>query len=95
MIPLFYAGIITFFTSFSISNLITREYLRYIYDKKLKEELYKKKSLVNFNKYIRVKEIPSIMDISSNSLSELWYNKDDYELFKKEHILINKFKYIK
>jgi len=91
MLPLLYVGIISFFTSVSITNVITREYLRYTYENKLNKELYKKKSLVKFNKYIRVKKIPSIMDLSYNSLSELWYNKDDYELFNKEYIFFKKF----
>jgi hypothetical protein len=91
MLPLLYVGIISFFTSFSITNVITREYLRSTYENKLNKELYKKKSLVKFNKYIRVKKIPSLMDLSYNSFSELWYNKYDYELFNKEYILFKKF----
>ena len=91
MIPIVYASIISFLSSFSISHVITREYLRYIYEQEIYKENYTKKSLVKFNKYVAFKEIPSIKDISSNSLSELWYKREDYELFKKEYMLHNKY----
>ena len=94
MIPIVYVGIITFFSSFSISNVITREYLRYTYEKEIYKEDYTKKSLVKFNKYVAFKEIPSIKEISSNSLNELWYSSQDYEIFKKEYLLYNKYKSI-
>jgi hypothetical protein len=94
MIPIVYVGIISFFSSFSISNVITREYLRYIYEQEIYKEDYTKKSLVKFNKYVAFKEIPSIKEISSNSLNELWYSSQDYEIFKKEYLLYNKYKSI-
>ena len=94
MIPILYLGIISFFSSFSISNVITREYLRYRYEQELNKEFYTKKSLVKFNKYVSYKEIPSIKEISSNSLSELWYSSQDYEFFKKEYLLYKKYKSI-
>jgi hypothetical protein len=94
MIPIVYVGIISFFSSFSISNVITREYLRYTYEKEIYKEDYTKKSLVKFNKYVAFKEIPSIKEISSNSLNELWYSSQDYEIFKKEYLLYNKYKSI-
>ena len=84
MIPIVYVGIISFFSSFSISHVITREYLRYSYEKEIYKANYTKKSLVKFNKYVAFKEIPSIKEISSNSLNELWYSSQDYEIFKKE-----------
>lgn len=94
MIPIVYVGIISFFSSFSISHVITREYLRYSYEKEIYKENYTKKSLVKFNKYVAFKEIPSIKEISSNSLNELWYSSQDYEIFKKEYLLYNKYKSI-
>jgi hypothetical protein len=94
MIPIVYVGIISFFSSFSISNVITREYLRYTYEKEIYKEDYTKKSLVKFNKYVAFKEIPSIKEISSNSLNKLWYSSQDYEIFKKEYLLYNKYKSI-
>jgi hypothetical protein len=94
MIAIVYVGIISFFSSFSISNVITREYLRYTYEKEIYKEDYTKKSLVKFNKYVAFKEIPSIKEISSNSLNELWYSSQDYEIFKKEYLLYNKYKSI-
>ena len=94
MIPILYLGIISFFSSFSISNVITREYLRYRYEQELYKENYTKKSSVKFNKYVAFKEIPSIKEISSNSLSELWYSSQDYDFFKKEYLLHNKYKSI-
>ena len=94
MIPIVYVGIISFFSSFSISHVITREYVRYSYEKEIYKENYTKKSLVKFNKYVAFKEIPSIKEISSNSLNELWYSSQDYEIFKKEYLLYNKYKSI-
>ena len=94
MIPILYLGIISFFSSFSISHVITREYLRYRYEQELYKENYTKKSSVKFNKYVAFKEIPSIKEISSNSLSELWYSSQDYDFFKKEYLLHNKYKSI-
>jgi hypothetical protein len=91
MIPIVYVGIISFFSSFSISHVITRECLRYSYEQQIYKEDYTKKSLVKFNKYVSFKEIPSIKEISSNSLTELWYNSQDYEKFKKEYMLDNKY----
>ena len=94
MIPILYLGIISFFSSFSISHVITREHLRYRYEQELYKENYTKKSSVKFNKYVAFKEIPSIKEISSNSLSELWYSSQDYDFFKKEYLLHNKYKSI-
>lgn len=102
MLPLVYIGLISFFGSFSISHFFTQEYLRYKYqiniDDNLKSLLNsnndnnpKSKSLVKFNDDIDVKYIPSITDISSNTLSELWYDNDDYKRFKLEYLWYNKY----
>jgi hypothetical protein len=92
MIPLLYVGIISFISSFTVSNIITREYLRvnYEYTHEPFNDRSKKNSLVKFNTSIKVKTIPSIKDISSNTLSELWYNKEEYDVFKKDYILSRK-----
>ena len=90
MIPLVYIGIISFISSFSLANVLTREYLRHECEKQLYESISTKTSLVKFNKCVTVKEIPSVKDISSNTLSELWYNMKDYDLFKKDYILSKK-----
>ena len=90
MIPLVYIGIISFISSFSLGNVLTREYLRHEYEKQLYENISTKTSLVKFNKCVTVKEIPSVKDISSNTLNELWYNVNDYDLFKKDYILSKK-----
>ncbi len=92
MIPLLYVGIISFISSFSVSNIITREYLRvnYEYTHEPINDTSNRISLVKFNTSIRVKTIPSIKDISSNTLSELWYNKEEYDVFKKDYILSKK-----
>ena len=92
MIPLLYVGVISFISSFSISNFITREYLRntYTYVHEVNNVISDKNSLVKFDRYITVKTIPSIKDISSNSISELWYNREEYDVVKKNYILSNK-----
>ena len=96
MLPLLYVGIISFVSSFSISNFFTREILRHIYEKQIElsnnsfildnyliPNIYSK---VKFNYKIRVIYIPTRQNISSNSLNKLWYTKNDYDKFKKNFL---------
>jgi hypothetical protein len=80
MIPLLYVGVLSLLSSFSVSHFITSEYLRYTYVEP------KKKLIVKFDKIIRVRTIPSVRSLSSNTLNKLWYTGRDYARFKQEYI---------
>ena len=86
MIPLFYIGVISFFGSFSISNFITREILRKKMFNNNYQEDVKYDSKVKFNNEVRYLVIPSVRQLSSNNIKELWYSDDDYRKFKIEII---------
>lgn len=90
MIFLIYIGITSFSLSFTISNFITREILRNryeveIYEKKDKKLDIKNLSKVKFNKEIKVRYIPSRQILSPKTLSELWYNQNDFNTFKNNY----------
>ena len=89
MIPLIYIGFSSFFLSFTISHSVTREYLRYTYEIKLKD--LKKDSKVKFNNKVNFKIISPISNISSNTLEKLWYKKEDYQEFKNEFIKLKRY----
>lgn len=93
MIPLLYVGIISFISSFTVSHFTTRELLRYKYEETIYEKVIQpeKKSLVKFDKAIKVRTIPSIKDMSSNTLSNLWYQSNDYYKFQLEYSLTAKY----
>lgn len=93
MIPLIYVGIISFLSSFTVSHFTTRELLRYKYEQEMYETFIepKKDSLVRFNKVIKVRTIPSVKDLSSNTLSSLWYQSNDYYKFHLEYSLAEKY----
>ena len=81
MLPLLYVGIISFISSFTVSLFSTREILTYNYNK----DIYPSKtnSKVKFNCEILVRYIPTRESISSGTLTNLWYTKNDYDVFKK------------
>jgi hypothetical protein len=89
MIPIIYIGIFSFFSSFTISHSVTREYLRYTFDIKIEES--KKDSKVKFNNEVKFKIITPISNISSNTLDRLWYKKEDYHKFKKEFLKLKRY----
>ena len=94
MIFLIYIGITSFSLSFTISNFITREILRNRFESELYEEKnLKSKSLskVKFNTKIKIRYIPSRQMLSPNTLSELWYNQNDFNTFKKSYMFETKY----
>jgi hypothetical protein len=93
MISLLFIGIFSFVSSFTVSHITTREILRYKYEQEIYQEFMapKKDSLVKFNTTIRVRTIPSTKDLSSNTLSSLWYDSKDYYKFKLDYSLTAKY----
>ena len=94
MIFLIYMGVTSFTLSFTISNFVTREILRNRFESELYEEKnLKSKSLskVKFNTKIKVRYIPSRQILSPNTLSELWYNQNDFNTFKKSYMFETKY----
>lgn len=94
MIFLIYIGITSFSLSFTISNFITREILRNRFESEIYEEKnLKSKSLskVKFNTKIKVRYIPSRQILSPNTLSDLWYNQRDFDIFKKNYLFEKKY----
>ena len=99
MFPLILLGISSFTLSFTISNFITSEILRNRFENQMyteKELSVQKKNLskVKFNKEIRVRYIPTIQSLSPNTVSELWYNKNDFQIFKHNYLFDKKYKSI-
>jgi|MDSY01.2.fsa_nt_gb hypothetical protein len=88
MLPLLYVGIISSSLSFSVSHFITREVLRYCYEREInkKNTSPKKDSLVRFDKTVTIQIVPSVLDRSSNTLNSLWYTSTDYDRFKLDYI---------
>lgn len=86
MVPIIYIGVISFFGSFSISNFITREILRAKMLDDNNNQNLKFNSKVKFNNEVRYLVIPSVRQLSSNNIKELWYSDDDYRKFKIEII---------
>lgn len=94
MIFLIYMGITSFSLSFTISNFVTREILRNRYEVEIYEEMNNKTknlSKVKFNKEIKVRFIPSRQFLSPKTLSELWYNQNDFNTFKKNYLMETKY----
>ena len=93
MISLLFIGIFSFVSSFTVSHITTREILRYNIEEYVSQlkPILKNSSLVKFNTTVRVRMIPSIKDLSSNTLSNLWYNSNDYERFRIHHSLTRKY----
>ena len=93
MVPLIYVGIISFLSSFTVSHFTTRELLRYKYEQEMYEKAIepKKDSLVKFNNIIKVQTIPSVKDLSTNTLSSLWYQSNDYYKFQIQNSLTAKY----
>ena len=89
MISLLFIGIFSFVSSFTVSHITTREILRYNISQL--KPISKNSSLVKFDTTIRVRTIPSIKDLSSNTLSNLWYNSNDYERFRIHYSLTRKY----
>ena len=81
MLPLLFVGIISFISSFSVSHFASREMLTYTYNKDICPS--KTNSKVKFNYEILVRYIPTRESISSGTLTNLWYTKNDYDVFKK------------
>lgn len=99
MIPLIFLGISSFTFSFTISNFVTSEILRNRLENEIYREIYlslqpKTSSKVKFNKEIRVRYIPSIQSLSPNTVSDLWYNKNDLRIFKHNYLFDKKYKSI-
>jgi len=93
MISLLFIGMFSFVSSFTVSHITTREILRYNYEEYVSQlkSISKNNSLVKFDTTIRVRTIPSIKDLSSNTLSNLWYNSNDYERFRIHYSLTRKY----
>lgn len=93
MISLLFIGMFSFVSSFTVSHITTREILRYNYEEYVSQlkSISKNNSLVKFDTTIRVRTIPSIKDLSSNTLSNLWYNSNDYERFRIQYSLTRKY----
>ena len=93
MISLLFIGIFSFVSSFTVSHITTREILRYNYEEYVSQlkPISKNSSLVKFDTTIRVRTIPSIKDLSSNTLSSLWYDSKDYYKFKLDYSLTAKY----
>ncbi len=93
MISLLFIGIFSFVSSFTVSHITTREILRYNYEEYVSQlkSISKNSSLVKFDTTIRVRTIPSIKELSSNTLSNLWYNSNDYERFRIHYSLTRKY----
>ena len=93
MISLLFIGIFSFVSSFTVSHITTREILRYNYEEYVSQlkPISKNSSLVKFDTTIRVRTIPSVKELSSNTLSNLWYNSNDYERFRIHHSLTRKY----
>lgn len=93
MISLLFIGIFSFVSSFTVSHITTREILRYNYEEYVSQlkPISKNSSLVKFDTTIRVRTIPSIKELSSNTLSNLWYNSNDYERFRIHYSLTRKY----
>lgn len=89
MISLLFIGIFSFVSSFTVSHITTREILRYNISQL--KPISKNSSLVKFDTTIRVRTIPSVKELSSNTLSNLWYNSNDYERFRIHHSLTRKY----
>lgn len=86
MLPLIYVGVFSFISSFAISHHITTEYLNLNYysestNYEVLPNTNKKNSKVKFSNEVRFKCIPKVQDMSTNTLSELWYTKDNYKEF--------------
>ncbi len=93
MISLLFIGIFSFVSSFTVSHITTREILRYNYEEYVSQlkPISKNSSLVKFDTTIRVRTIPSVKELSSNTLSNLWYNSNDYERFRIHYSLTRKY----
>ena len=89
MLPLIYVGVISLSSSICISHFITREILRNIFKINIKET--KIDSKVKFKQEIRVRYIPSRKNISNDTLERLWYNQNDYNLFKNNFLKLKKY----
>lgn len=99
MLPLIYIGITSFTLSYVTSNFITREILRNRHYYEINQEIEKKLqpkalSKVKFNQEIRVRYIPTRECLSSNTLSNLWYSKQDFINFKRNYIFEKKYRSI-
>ena len=99
MVPLIFLGISSFTLSFTISNFITSEILR----NRFENEIYTERELslpqktiskVKFNKEIRIRYIPTIQSLSPKTISNIWYNKNDFKIFKHNYLFDKKYKSI-
>tara|TARA_B100000902_G_C26465376_1_gene507494 strand:+ start:209 stop:487 length:279 start_codon:yes stop_codon:yes gene_type:complete len=84
MIPLIYIGLISLSSGFTISYSVIREILKSKYDLKIVNK--KNDTLIKFNNEVKVHFIKSKANLSSKSLSELWYSNQDYIKFKNDYI---------
>lgn len=96
--PVIIIGIISGFLSYLLSFSATTEILRYRYyvaiDNNINLPRYnqtyvnkrKNKFKVKFKDKIKVLSIDSYRNLSEDNLRELWYDKKDYDYFKKEFI---------
>lgn len=87
MLPLIYVGLITFISSFTLTHSITREILRFNFERKIEDSKpkiddFKQNSKVKFKTDINVRYIPSRTNLSTTTLNKLWYTNKDYEIFK-------------
>ena len=89
MFPLIYIGFISFISCFTISHLITMEYLTNPFEIETMEP--KKDSRVRFNTEIRFKASMPISSLSSHTIDQLWYNKNDYDKFKNDFIKFKRY----
>ena len=99
MMPFILLGVSSFTLSFTISNFITREILRNGFENEIyaERELSLQKntiSKVKFNNEIRVRYIPTIDSLSPNTVSALWYNQNDFRIFKHNYLFDKKYKSI-
>lgn len=96
MLPLLYLGFISFSSGFVVSYSTTREILRFSIEDKMiieKKKIVDKKvdSKVKFKQNVQVRLIPTVKNISSNTINKLWYNKEDYKNFKIQYSLERKY----
>lgn len=79
--------IFVFVSSFIISYIssysITTEILRYCMNH---QSISNDKKIVNFKNEISIFVIPSIAELSSDNIKELWYTREEYKKFKVESI---------
>ena len=86
MIPLLYIGIISFSGSFLLSFSLTSEYLIMRTNLLLDKMKPKKKSTsIKFDNVIRFKYIEPRDNLSSTTLSKLWYSKEEYRQFQEDY----------